>query len=53
LQEGKIFSKVVKELGNIPSILIRWIYQYETNGDNTFPVNGNPKKNSQYEIKIV
>lgn len=46
-QEGKKISKVIKELGIIPSMLSRWIYQYETNGDNAFPVNGNLKKNSQ------
>ncbi|MDI6641297.1 MAG: transposase [Elusimicrobiota bacterium] len=54
LQESNTITKVTKDLGIIPCMLSRWVYEYETYGEDVFPGNagnGKPSLNKDFEIK--
>ena len=52
LEDGKKISKSAKELGISASMLARWVYEYETYGEEkAFPGNGNAIVNKDFELK--
>ena len=51
MKSGKSISKVSKELGIIPTMLSRWIYEYRELGEKAFSGNGNKIQNKDYEIE--
>ena len=51
VKSGKSISKVSKELGIIPTMLSRWIYEYRELGEKAFSGNGNKIQNKDYEIE--
>jgi transposase len=36
IDEGKKDSHVAKALGTLPTMLSRWVYEYQTHGDEAF-----------------
>ena len=51
LEDGKKISKSAKELGISASMLARWVYEYETYGEEkAFPGNGNAIVNKDFEL---
>lgn len=53
IQEGKKVSVIAKELGIIPTMLSRWIYEYKENGEAAFSGNGRKIANSDFEKEIL
>ncbi|WMJ81464.1 transposase [Clostridium sp. MB40-C1] len=53
LQENKNISKVAKELGIIPTMLSRWIYEYKDNGEAAFTGNENKITNKEFQLEIM
>ncbi|MBO8164231.1 MAG: transposase [Brevibacillus sp.] len=51
MDEGKKVSHVAKALGILPTMLSRWVYEYQTHGDEAFTGNGKPIANKELEIK--
>lgn len=51
IEEGKKVSHVAKALGILPTMLSRWVYEFETHGDEAFTGNGKPIANKDLEIK--
>lgn len=51
IDEGKKVSHVAKALGILPTMLSRWVYEYQTHGDEAFSGNGKPITNKDLEIK--
>ena len=52
LEYGKKISKSAIKLGISASMLARWVYEYETYGEEkAFPGNGNTIVNKDFEIK--
>ncbi|WP_083516134.1 transposase [Alicyclobacillus sendaiensis] len=51
LEEGKKVSHVAKALGILPTMLSRWVYEYQTHGEDAFSGNGIPIRNADWEIK--
>ena len=51
VKAGKSISKVSKELGIIPTMLSRWIYEYRELGEKAFSGIGNKIQNKDYEIE--
>jgi transposase len=51
LEEGKKVSYVAKALGILPTMLSRWVYEYQTHGEDAFSGNGVPIRNADWEIK--
>lgn len=52
LEDDKKVSKAAKELGISSPMLARWVYEYETYGEEkAFPGNGNAIVNKDFEIK--
>ena len=52
LEDNQKVSKAAKELGISASMLARWVYEYETYGEEkSFPGNGNEIVNKDFEIK--
>ncbi|WP_287022460.1 transposase [Cohnella sp.] len=51
IDEGKKVSHVAKTLGILPTMLSRWVYEYQTHGDEAFSGNGKPITNKDLEIK--
>jgi transposase len=49
--EGKKVSYVAKALGILPTMLSRWVYEYQTHGEDAFSGNGVPIRNADWEIK--
>lgn len=53
LEEGKKVSHVAKGIGIIPTMLSRWVYEYEQHGDKAFTGNGIPIQNEELEIACL
>lgn len=51
IDEGKKVSHVAKALGILPTMLSRWVYEYQTYGDEAFTGNGKPIANKDLEMK--
>ncbi|WP_165842358.1 transposase [Paenibacillus xerothermodurans] len=51
LGERRKVSHVAKSLGIIPTMLSRWVYEYEQYGDKAFTGNGVPVPNTELEIQ--
>lgn len=51
LEEGRKVSHVAKSLGIIPTMLSRWVYEYEQHGDKAFTGNGVSVPNTELEIQ--
>lgn len=51
IEEGQKITYVAKSLGILPTMLSRWIYEYNTYGDTAFSGNGIPKTTTEFEMK--
>ena len=51
LEEEKKVSHVAKALGILPTMLSRWVYEYQTHSEDAFSGNGIPIRNADWGIK--
>jgi transposase len=51
LEQGKKVSPVAKSLGILPTMLSRWVYEYEQHGDKAFTGNGISLHNEELETQ--